>query len=565
MSTPMRTNVLSQALRASRQALVVVGVFSAVVNLLLLTVPLYMLQLFDRVLASYSYDTLIYLTIIAVTALLVMMLVDIARSRVLIRLSGWLQPYLSLEALNRSASDLLQGRQYSKQALHDINYLYQFTSSSGIFTLFDSPWVPIYLAVIFLLHPVLGILATIGALLLFSCVLANEFSTRGLRQKANASNQHIQQQLASTLQNAEVIQAMGMMPSISAQWAGNNSEMLQYNDSANRLSGTWLSISKFFRMTLQLLMLGTGAYLVVGNEITPGVMIAGSILLARALAPVEQSIGVWKQLLQVRSAYHRLQQHFAQASIAVADIQLPTPTGELHLDGCSYTPTHSETPIIKNISLRIKPGQLIALIGPSAAGKTTLARLMVGIYPCSKGCVRLDGANIFTWNRQDLGQHIGYLPQDIELFSGSIKANIARMAEVDDAAVITAAKMAGLHTMILQFPKGYDTPVTATLSAGQKQRLALARALYQQPCLLVLDEPNANLDTQGEQALEQTLLTMHKKGATIIIITHRMALLQQVDTIVMINAGQIQVAGPRDKVLEHLRQTTMAQQGKPSA
>lgn len=555
-------SAMELATQASRKAFIYVGVFSFFVNILMLTVPIYMLQLFDRVLASRSYDTLIYLTIIAIFALLTFALLDIARSRILIQVSHWLDNFLSPQALSKSADELLQGRLYGSQSLRDITSLRQFLGSPSIFSIFDSPWVPMYLLVIFLLHPLLGILATIGAVILFVMALINELVTSAPLAEANSLAMKTQAQTDSTMRNAEVIQAMGMMPNLVRRWYEENEKSITLQCYASRLSGTILSISKFARLSLQLLMLGTGAYLVVQNQITPGAMIAGSILLSRALAPVEQAIGTWKQMLSARQSYNRLLLHFSTPSARASGIQLPTPKGHVEVKGAYYVPPNMQKPVISNINMDIQVGEMVAMIGPAAAGKSTLARLLVGAIQANSGSVRLDGANVYTWDRVDFGKYLGYLPQDVELFTGTVKDNIARMGKPDEKAIIEAAKLADVHEMILQLPNGYETEITAenfTLSGGQRQRIALARALYKNPKVLVLDEPNSNLDGEGELALMRALETMRSKGSTIIVIAHRPSLLKIVDKIVVLNQGQIQFSGPRDEILSKINQLSSQQ------
>lgn len=555
-------SAMKKAVSASRQAFVYVGVFSFFVNILMLTVPIYMLQLFDRVLASRSYDTLIYLTIIAILALFTFAMLDIARSRVLIRVSHWLDNYLSPQALARSADEILQGRAYGSQSLRDITNIRQFLGGNGIFTLCDSPWVPVYLLVIFFLHPLLGALATLGAVVLFTLAVLNEVMTSKPLTEANAMAIKTQMQTDATMRNAEVIQAMGMMPSLVRRWYEQNEKAVHLQCDASRMSGMILSMSKFARLTLQLFMLGTGAYLVIQNSLTPGAMIAGSILLSRALAPVEQAIGAWKQMLSARQAYNRLLMHFMVETNRSAGIDLPEPKGHLELKNVYYVPPGAQKPVISNLMLDIAPGELVALIGPSAAGKSTLARLMVGAIAANAGSIRLDGANVYTWDRPDFGRHVGYLPQDVELFHGTVKENIARMKSVDDKAVVEAAQTAGVHDLILKLPDGYDTEISSGsygLSGGQRQRIALARAIYKTPKVLILDEPNSNLDSDGEQALMHALEILKKAGSTIIVIAHRPSILKIVNKIVVLNQGQVQFAGPRDEILSKINQLSAQQ------
>jgi ATP-binding cassette, subfamily C, type I secretion system permease/ATPase len=556
-----KQSFLDQVVFTSRKAFGFVGLFSFFVNMLMLTVPLYMLQLFDRVLASRSYDTLLYLTLIAIVGLGVLALLDMARSRIMIRVSSWLDYVLSPVAIAKSADEILQGRTYGPQSLRDINSIRQFLGGTGVFALFDSPWVPVFLLVIFLLHPMLGVFALFGAIALFALALTNEIMTREPLSEANTKSIETLKQTDLAMRNAEVIQAMGMMPSIIERWYKKNAEVLSAQLEANNRASIILSSSKFLRLALQLLMLGLGAFFVVKGQLTPGAMIAASILLTRALAPVEQAIGAWKQLVAARQAYHRLEQHFQMESQRGAGIQLPTPKGLVTVEGMSFVPPGQRHPILYNINYQFKPASMVAIIGPAAAGKSSMARLIVGAWKATTGSIRLDGADVYTWDRTDFGKHVGYLPQDVELFTGTVKENIARLGEPDDEAVIAAAQMAGVHELILRLPEGYDTMVDSSayqLSGGQRQRIALARALYKQPKLLVLDEPNSNLDSQGEDALTAALVKMRELGSTIIVIAHRPHIVKHVDEIIVLNAGKIQFAGPRDQILKQMQEIAQA-------
>lgn len=550
--------LLKEALDASKQAFMYVGLFSLFINLLMLTIPLYMMQIFDRVLASHSYDTLLYLTVIALIALMVLSLLDTVRTYIIIHISTWVDKKITPAALLRCPDQVLMGNPYAEQVLRDISTFRQFLGSSAIFTFFDAPWVPIYIIVIFLLNPWLGLLATIGAIVLFACALANEFATRKLLLDATDKAIHNNHETTATLRNAEVIQAMGMLSRIIRGWYEHNEKVLDLQSKSSIISGNILSLSKFLRSSLQILVLCLGAYLVLTNQLTPGMMIAGSILMARALAPVEQAISAWKQYQTAWQAKARLEPHFKFNSGRFDCIELPKPKGFLALENVYYSPPNMHRFVINNICHLIKPGEMVAIIGPSAAGKSTLARLIVGVLKPASGAVRLDGADVYQWEREHFGSNVGYLPQDIELFNGTVKENIARMDEdANDAAVIKAAQLAGCHDMILHFPLGYETPINRgsfSLSGGQRQRIALARALYQDPQLIVLDEPNSNLDNDGENALVLALQALKARGATAIIIAHRPHVIHYVDTIIVLNDGKIQFSGPREEILAKLRE-----------
>jgi len=545
---------LKSILAACRTAFIYVGIFSFFVNLLMLTVPLYMLQIFDRVLASQSIETLGYLTLIAIGALLVLGLLDVVRSRILVRVSHWLDGQLSPLAMMRSADEQLRGGQYSTRSIGDIVNIRQFLASPAIFFLFDAPWIPVFIFVVYLLHPVLGILLTIGAILLFLLALLNEIATRDTLAEANIQNTKNSLYLNKAMNNAEAIQAMGMLRSISNRWFEGNSIVLYLQKKASDRSATILSFSKFLRMALQLSILGLGAYFVIQNQLTPGGMIAASIIAARALAPIEQAIGSWKQWVSTRYAYQRLKEYLEKTQPRVVSIQLPEPSGHLQVQNLTYFPMGSRKPILQGVNITLPPGEVLALIGPSGSGKSTLARLMLGVLPPSHGAVRLDGASVYEWEREDFGRFVGYLPQDVELFSGTVRDNIARMSEGSDEAVVEAAKLVGAHEMILHLDNGYNFDSSGfNLSGGQRQRVALARAFYGDPRLIILDEPNSSLDSVGDAALSAAVEKARERNITIVLISHRPNLVQHADQVVILNEGRVQLQGPRDEVLQQVQ------------
>lgn len=551
------SDFLRKILLACRHAIYVVGLFSFFINILMLTTSIYMMQIYDRVLAGRSLDTLLYLTVVALIALLTLALLDMARSRVLVHVSYWLDNTMSPPALKKGADDLLRGQTYGAQSLRDIATIRQFVSGSSIFTLFDAPWVPIYLLAIFYLSPILSLLALFGVVILFGLAILNEIMTRHMLTEASRKAAAAQYYVDASLRNAEIIQAMGMMNNIIQHWSKKNSAVLNLQTIASNRAGVILALTKFMRLALQILMLALGAYLVINNELTGGGMIAGTILLSRALAPVEQAMSVWKQMLSARLAYRGLQKHFSTPVRAESNIKLPAPKGELTINKVSYVIANTNHEILSQISMQIKPGEMVAIIGPSGAGKSTLARLLVGALQASSGDIRLDNADVYSWERTDFGNHVGYLPQDIELFNEKVKDNIARMGVVDDAAVIAAAQLAEVHDIILNLPDGYDTIIGSNsfvLSGGQRQRIALARAIYRMPRVLVLDEPNSNLDNEGEGALLRVLLAMKQRGVTQIIISHKPAIVKHTDRILFILDGKVKLVGPRDEVLSQLQQ-----------
>jgi PrtD family type I secretion system ABC transporter len=549
-------SMLQQATQACHRAFYVAGFFSLFINMLMLAIPLHMLQVYDRVLPSRSTNTLIYLTAIAIAALLVLAFLDMARSRILVNSGIWFDHVMSPAAFAKSPDEILKGRSYGPQALRDIATVKQFISGAGIIALFDAPWAPIYLIAVFMLHPLLGVIALVGAMLLFALAILNEMVTREPLKSANAEGIASQRFVESCLRNAEAIQAMGMMSYLVNHWTKKNEPVLGFHAVASNRSSIIMSASKFLRLSLQILMLAAGAMLVIHDVLTAGAMIAASILMARALAPVEQSIAVWKQFQTTQESYGHLKQHFSEDTPRTSGITLPRPKGAVSLENVSLYLPNIEKPIINQVSFKIEPGQLVAVIGPSGAGKTTLARLLVGALKPSMGHVRLDGAEVYDWDRNDFGQYVGYLPQDVELFPGTVTDNIARMNHINDEAVLAAAQIAGIHEIVLRLRQGYSTPIgenhSSSLSGGQRQRIALARALYNAPSLIILDEPNSNLDAEGEEALLRALLHMREKGATQVIVSHRSALIKHVDQIILMNEGKVQLMGERDSVLASL-------------
>lgn len=556
----MQKSKLSQVLRSCRKSFGYVGLFSCFVNLLMLTIPLYMLQIFDRVLSSQSYDTLIYLTILAMFALLIMSVLDGSRSRVLLKVSHWLDNSLSPFALANSAESSLRDPRYTRQSLKDITTIREFLCGMDILSLFDAPWTFIYLAVVYMLHPALGLVATIGVVVLVLISFISEYTTRGLVAEVNKENMASQIILETALSNAESIRAMGMLDNVVRKWFGQNEKMLKEQDTASARSTIYISLAKFFRMALQISILGVGAFYVVKGQITGGAMIAASILTSRAMAPVERVIVTWKHFLNVRQAYARVSDFLKVKTPFDTAPFMADPKGHLKMENVYYRPEGAEEPIIRGVSMQILPGDIVAVIGPSGAGKSTLARLMLGIWSASHGTISMDGCDIAFCDRSELGRHVGYCPQDVRLLVGSIKENIARMTEAENDDVAQAAKFAGAHEMILGLPSGYNTLVSQFgLSGGQQQRIAMSRAFFGDPCFVVLDEPNSNLDEDGTRALVQTLKQSKEKGITMVLVTHQPAFLQLVDKIAVMNNGALQAYGPRDQVLQHMKQAVAKQ------
>lgn len=549
-------DALRQLLLEHRRVFYAVGIFSAVINFIMLVPSIYMLQIYDRVLTSMNVSTLVMLTLITLGLYLLMGALEWIRSMALVRLSNQLDQKLSPRVYQAAFEEMIgRGIANPQQPLSDVNQLRQFITGAGVFAFFDAPWAPIFIIVIFLFHWQMGVLALVGALLLIGLALANEWVSRERLGEANKLAILASGQAQGSLRNAEVVEAMGMLDGIRKRWAAINAKILKLQTEASEKAGAITATTKFVRIALQSLILGLGALLVIENEMTAGMMIAGSILMGRALAPVEQLIGVWKGFISAQGAYNRLNELLQRHPEQPPRTALPRPKGELRVEGLVATPPGAATPVIKGIQFALPPGTTLGLIGPSGSGKSTLARLLVGVWPAQAGKVRLDGADIHDWDKAQLGPHIGYLPQDIELFDGTIAENIARFGEVDNDKLLKAAMLAGVHDMILRLPKGYDTPIGpggAMLSGGQRQRIALARAVYGDPAFLVLDEPNSNLDDVGERALLQAILNMKNQGATIVLITHRPSILSATDAILLLKEGTIAAFGPRDQVLAAL-------------
>ncbi|MDO9293605.1 MAG: type I secretion system permease/ATPase, partial [Hydrogenophaga sp.] len=555
-SLKLPNNEIGQALAGFRGAFRSVGVFSAIINLLMLVPSLYMLQVYDRVLSSRNETTLIMLTVMVLGTYMLMNGLEFVRSFVLIRVGAQLDMKLNKRVYTASfEQNLKRSGGNAGQALQDLTTIRQFVTGNSLFAFFDAPWFPVYLLVIFMFDWVLGVFAVAGTLILVILAYVNEVVSRKPLAEANGMAVTAGTLATNNLRNAEVIQAMGMLPNLMSRWFKLHGRFLQLQAEASEKAGIVTATSKFVRISLQSLILGLGALLALENRITPGMMIVGSILMGRALAPVDQLINIWKGWSSTRSAYQRLSELLSSNPARREGMPLPKPLGNLALESVTAVPPGSNVPALRNLSLTISAGDVVGVIGPSGSGKSTLARLLVGVWPAAAGKVRLDGADVYLWNKAELGPHIGYLPQDIELFGGTVAENIARFGEVDSDKVIQAAQRAGVHDMILHFPQGYDTPLGdggAGLSGGQKQRLGLARAMYDDPSLIVLDEPNSNLDDTGEQALLSAINDLRKRGKTLILITHRTNAIGITNKLLFLRDGVPQMFGPTKQVLADL-------------
>jgi PrtD family type I secretion system ABC transporter len=548
--------VLNDAVSACKPYLAAVVFFSFFINLLMFVAPLYMLQVYDRVLMSRSTVTLIALTVIAVALLIVYGLLEAVRSRILVRAGVKVDEKLNVPVFRAIFQGSVRARGGSTaQALRDMDTLREFLSGGAILAFCDAPWVPIFIAVGFMLHPVLGLVSLSGSIIIFALALANEISTRSILQSAGASSLKATNEATTNLRNAEVVQAMGMLPAVMSRWSVRHRDGLAKQLDASNRAGAILASSRFVRLTLQVAILGAGAFLAVKGEITPGTMIAASIIMGRALAPVEMAVGQWKSFVVGRNAYKRLGELLDHVGFQETPMRLPDPKGDITVQNVSLVPPGGKALVLNNVSLELEAGAAIGLVGPSGSGKSSLARAIVGVWPVAAGTIRYDGADLKQWDPEHLGPHIGYMPQDVELFSGTVAENIARFQGIDSEAVVAAAAKAGVHEMILQLPEGYETQLGEggqALSGGQRQRIALARALFGNPKILVLDEPNANLDTDGEQALARALQQAKSDGTSIIVISHRPSLLSVVDMIAVLKDGALMKYGPRETVLGEL-------------
>lgn len=565
MDMPQSRSELAETLFRLRRTFYALAVFSGVINLLMLTPAIYMLQVYDRALVSSNATTLLMLTLLTVGLYVLLALLEVVRSSVLIRVGNRLDMMLNQRVFSAAFErNLRRAGGNPAQALQDLSQVRQFLTGSGLFAFFDAPWTPIYLLVIALIHPLLGIVTLIGSLLLVSLAWLTEVSTRKPLTEANQAALASGSFANNSLRNAEVIEAMGMLPALRQRWFSNHLRILDLQTLASDRAAWINGLTRFVRITLQSLILGGGAWLAIQGEITPGMMIACSILSGRALAPVEQVIATWKQLLSSRAAWKRLSALLQEFPARPPAMSLPRPSGRLSVEGAFACAPGSSLPILRGVTFNLAPGEALGVIGPSASGKSTLARLLAGIWPVQAGKVRLDGADVFQWNKEELGPWLGYLPQDVELFEGSIAENIARFGPLDGDAVIQAARQAGVHDMILRLPQGYDTQLSTdggSLSGGQKQRVALARALYGDPALIVLDEPNSSLDDVGEMALIHALSDLKRHGKTLVLISHRPTVLNIVDKLLVLREGTVHMFGSRDEVLAALRQAGAAGSG----
>jgi ATP-binding cassette subfamily C protein len=555
---------LSEALSSCRAAFMSVGITSGVISLLYLTGSFYMLEVYDRVLPSRSVPTLVGLSVLALALFLFQGVLDLLRTRILMRIGAVLDARLSGRVFEVLVQLPLRTglKGDGLQPLRDLDQIRSFVSSLGLAALFDLPWLPVYVAICFLFHPWIGVASLIGACILVTLTLLNDRKARAPTRRATELGITRNSIAESARRNAEALQAMGMRGTIAAQWYAANSDYMAVQRRLSDTTGGIGAASKVFRMLLQSAVLGLGAYLVLQGQATAGVIIASSIMVARALAPVELSIAHWKGFVAARQGWERLGQLLTRLPSEVEKTELPRPQRSVSLENIVVVPPGAQNPVVADVSFSLQAGNGLGIIGPSASGKSSLARAIVGAWIPARGKVRLDGAALEQWSHEALGPHIGYVPQDVELFAGTIANNIARFDRQESSEhVIAAARAAGVHDLILRLPNGYDTQIGeagSNLSAGQRQRIALARALYRDPFLVVLDEPNSNLDAEGDQALGQALAAVRARGGIVIVIAHRQIALTAVDLVMVLANGRVQMLGPKEEVLRKLRQPAPA-------
>lgn len=560
MRRPHQTNEVKDALRKCKTFIIGAAVFSAGVNILYLTPTIYLMQVYDRILASSSVSTLVFLTLIVIVALATLAALDWARAQLLTKLGVRLDRMLAgriYQALMDQAATSEES--VRSQAVRDFDNIRQFLTTNTIHIIFDAPWTPIYIAVAFLLHPLIGSLTLLFAIILLALAVLNEFLTRNEMKDANVASLKNYAFTDMSLRNAETVRALGMLPGLFRRWQDDRKGSVGSQAIASMRASYLVSVIRFLRLCMQSLVLGVGAYLVIERTLSPGAIFAATVLLGRALQPIEQAVATWRQAITTAQAYQRVVRLLTTYAAPVSGIQLPVPKGLVTAERVSYAVEGRPEPILKQVTFRLQPGEAVAVVGPSAAGKSTLARILVGIVQPTAGHVRIDSADVYQWPREHLGQFIGYVPQDVELFNGSVAENIGRFEDVSSATIVEAAQLAGVHEMILRFPRGYETQIGEkghVLSGGQRQRIALARAVLRSPRLLVLDEPNSNLDSVGDASLTACLNELKGRGTTIVLVSHRLTALSCVDKVLALNNGAVEAFGPRAEILSRF--------GKPS-
>jgi len=559
-------SLLDDAFKACRIHFGYAAGFSALLNVLYLTPTIYMLQVYDRVVPTRGVMTLVFLTLVLTFAIGTLSYLDYIRSRLLVRASARLDHQLSGPILRILLSAPRPNGRSAQSAMREFDALRQTMTGAGILALFDAPWTPVYVLICFGINPLLGALALVGVLLLVGITALNEHATKGRMEAANEAGNHAYMAQEFSRNAAGVITALGMGKALTKRHLGGRMRSIRLQAEASFYAGRYMTLSRFLRLLLQSLAMGLGAFLAIEGKLSPGAIFAATLLVSRAIAPTEQIIGAWKGLAQARSGYASLKALFATNPPEAERTLLPAPAGLLQVKNLSVASPTGGRPILNDLAFQIQPGEIIGVIGPSGAGKSTMVRAIVGALTPERGVIRMDGANVEDWNRDYLARHIGYLPQESGLLEGTIKENIARFRtelediEFLDRKVVAAAQLCGAHEMILSLPHAYETRLGfggTGLSAGQAQRVALARALFDEPALIILDEPNAHLDAEGEVALVQTLVRTKARGATAIVVAHRTGVLAAVDRVMILRAGQIEAFGPRDEVVQRIPESSM--------
>ena len=555
--TNLPDNVLGRALRDGYKPAGVAFGFSLVSNLLYLALPLYTYQIYGRVMVSQNMATLIVLTVVTLFVFAVSSIIDDYRARILINYGVALDQRVSGRVFSALFDAAVRGEPGARaQALRDLDQFRQSLTGIAAAAIFDVPWIPVFLAVLFVIDPLIGVVTVIGALILLGLAIAQARATQSALKDANEAALRSYGFTDAALRNGEVVRAMGMLPTLGRAWAQHRSVTIERGADAAEASNAYNDAIKFVRMGMQVLIVAIGAFLILKGSIHPGMLFANMILASRALQPIEKIVASWDPLNNMMRAYERLNNLLSKAEAPTAATTLPRPVGKLSVEGVNFAPPGAQRLILSNVNFAIEPNEVLGVIGPSGAGKSTLARLLVGIWKPLNGVVRLDGADVFTWDRADFGRYVGYLPQDTELFGGTVRNNIGRFRDdVSDEEVVKAAQLAGVHELILRMPKGYDTEVGeggVVLSAGQRQRVGLARAMLGTPPLVVLDEPNAALDAEGEEALMRAIDAMKAAGSTVVIISHKVGVFRAADKMLVLREGRIDLFGPRDQVMARL-------------
>jgi ATP-binding cassette subfamily C exporter for protease/lipase len=556
-------NELVDAVLEFKKAFKAIAVFSAVANLLLLVPSIYMLEIYDRVLSSRNHYTLLVISLIVLFLYGLLSLIERIRSLIAIKIGEQLDQKLSQRVYVAAFEANLKDRGLpAGQYLQDLTIIRQFMTGQGLFAFFDAPWFPIYLIVIYLFNVWLGVFATVSVAILIFLTWANSKASEKPLSEANQLAAKSSALATNQLRNAEVIQAMGMLDAMKQRWFALHDRFIKQQSSASIDSSGITSISRFTRLSVQSSILGIAALLVLDNQISAGMMIAASILLGKTLGPVEMLINVWKSWQATHNSYQRIVKLLDNHPPELERMSLPAPIGKIDVENLHVTAPGKKEFILRNLNFSLSPGDVLGIIGPSAAGKSTLAKLLIGHWPAQAGSVRLDGADIHTWNKSELGQYIGYMPQEVSLFDGTLAENISRFEDIDSEKIIEAAQLAGVHELILKFPEGYETHIGTDgegLSGGQKQRIGLARALYGQPKFIVLDEPNSNLDEAGERSLSDTIELLRSKNITMVLITHRSSILKKTNKLLILQDGQQKAFGPTQEIIQALQQAKVGQ------